>query len=67
MILALQFISVALPALLGLLWVGTNMVRAWNIRASGSTMQIILGTVIGVVLMAASVFIATLYGWIPIG
>ena len=62
---ALQFFSVGLPLLVGVIWTVTNMLAAWNPNITRSNLNIWYNGAIGVGLLAVAVFLAALYGWIP--
>jgi hypothetical protein len=65
--IALQFFAVALPAVLGLVFVGSTCVTAWNPRVAGNNLTVIVTGTVAVAVLSVSVLLASLFGWLPIG
>lgn len=65
LIFALQFVSVAIPAVVGVLWLVSNFISAWHIRTTRTNAAVLANAVFGVIVLGISVLLAGLYGWIP--
>lgn len=63
----LQLFSVLFVGGIGVIWIITNLIMAWNPGLKRTTRNIILNHALGSALIAVAWVLALLYGWISLG